>query len=100
MVDRIRRKVKKMVASLDISYSTLESALEEIKRHINDYGADATIETYELPYEDHEYLGIFKYVDETDEEMTRRIALEERYAEEKEKRDRAEFERLSKKFSQ
>lgn len=100
MVDRTRKLVPRQKSSLDIGYETLEAVLSRIKRAIKDYGKDATIKPYQVPYDtsNKEYLGIFVMELETDEEMNARIKDEERHEEWMVKREKEEFERLRKKF--
>lgn len=100
MVDRTRKLVPRQVSSLDFGYDTLEAALATIQRAIESYGKDATIKSYQVPYDNSgkEYLGIFVMESETDEEMSARIKDEERREEWMAKREKEEFERLRKKF--
>ena len=73
-----------------------EAVLPEFKNTIK-----FKIEKYSEPYDSSEYAGMFMIYKnyETDEEFNRRIAQEEQYRKITEERERAEFERLSKKFA-
>jgi hypothetical protein len=96
-VNRERQKVSRRRESLDLDYSTLEDAALEIASLIGRYGKDATIKQYS-DYGEVERLGVFVLVDETDAEMTKRIAQEEKWAAEQKVRDLAELERLKKQY--
>lgn len=98
MVDRTRKTVLKPAESLDIQCGTLGSALTEIKRLIEKYGENASIDTHQYAYSDTEYLYVFAERPETDSEMLQRIVQEEQWENRKEEQDRKEFERLKKKF--
>jgi hypothetical protein len=73
-----------------------EEVLPEFKNTIK-----FKLKKYSEPYDSDEYAGMFMiYKDyETDEEFNKRIAKEEQYRKLTEERERAEFERLSKKFA-
>lgn len=100
MVDRTRKLVPRRKSSLDFEYDSLETALRKITQAIEDYGKDATIKPYNEPYDtsNKQYLGIYAMDPETDEELKRRIDNEERHEKAREKHEKAEFERLRKKF--
>lgn len=89
-----RQKVSRYMEDLHVEYSTLEDAAREIANLIECYGKDARIKQYR-DYDD-DRLGVFVQADETDAEMTKRIASEERWEVAKNVRERAEFERLQK----
>lgn len=59
------------------------------------------VQKFSEMYDDNEYVGLFMVYDdyETDEEFERRVSLEKAQRERSEARDKAEFERLSKKFA-
>ena len=100
MVDRSRKIVNAYTgADLDLEYLTLKDASARIQELIARYGEDANIKMRSEPYSDSEYLGIYAARAETDQEMARRIAQEEKWAKEQEERDRRDFERLSAKFN-
>ena len=100
MVYRNRMMFPKRMESIDLEYSTLSDALETIQSLIDRYGPDAVILEYEDQYSENKYLAVSVKVPETDMEMARRIAEEERWEAEKTTRDRAEFERLKAKFGE
>lgn len=79
---------------------TLEDAVAELERMIAMYSKDAMLNLRQEPYSysDKEYLAVYTSEPETDEEMTKRIAIEEKYAKMDEDRDAADFKRLSEKF--
>ncbi len=100
MVKKIepRKMVSKMVQSLDLSYTSLGSLKDNIDEAIETYGKDSWLDTYNIPYDDSTYWGIYAKVPETDEEYLKRLKDEEAYKERQDARDKAEFERLQKKF--
>ncbi len=93
-----RKKVKREVATLDIDYSTVAEAIRELQSILESYGSDARIERSHYEYNDGEYWAITTMVDETDEQMRKRIAHEEVWEAEQAERDRRDFERLKAKF--
>ena len=93
-----RKKVKREVATLNIDYSTVGEAIRELQTVRKSYGADARIGRAHYQYEDGEYWAITAMFDETDEEMRKRIAEEEKWEAEQAERDRRDFERLKAKF--
>lgn len=86
-------------SSLYIDGESLASLKKEIEKLIELHGPDAEIQKTTFPYDDSEYLYVYKNRLENDEEYNKRIELEKQMEEYREKRDRAEYERLSKKFS-
>jgi hypothetical protein len=97
MVNRNRLNVPKRMERFYLDCSTLSSGLETIQYLIDKYGPDAMICEHE-DYSDSKYFAVSVNVPETDMEMTRRIAEEERWEADKTARDRKEFERLKAKF--
>lgn len=93
-----RKKVKREVATLDIDYSTVAEAIRELQSVAEYAGNDALIERSQYDYGDGEYWAITAMFDETDEQMRKRIAEEERWEAEQAERDRRDFERLKAKF--
>lgn len=83
-----------------MEYKTLAQARDLIKDLIKEYGNDATIQLEYAPYSDSEkqYLYVYSKRLETYAEMKKRLEQEAHLAAAQEKRDRALFERLSKKF--
>lgn len=98
MVNRERKIIEYAAISVDIEYGTIGSAIEELQRLAVNFGEDARIDWYEPPYTDNRYLYVYAKRPETDEEMQSRILQEERWEKMQETRDRAEFDRLQKKF--
>ena len=100
MVDRSRKVIRAYTGTdIDLEYLTLKEAAARIQSLIAQYGEDAKIETHSPAYSDSEYLGVYADRPETDKEMARRIAQEEKWAKDQEERDRREFERLRAKFN-
>lgn len=97
-VDRERKMVSREVSTLDVSYTSLGSLLEDIQHLISQYGAEARVETTPHSYSDGEYVAVLADLPETDEEMAHRVAKEEHWEAQQALRDRAEFERLKAKF--
>jgi hypothetical protein len=93
-----RKKVKREVATLDIDYSTVAEAIRELQSVRKCHGNDARIERSRYEYSDGEYWAITAMFDETDEEMRKRIAEEEKWEADQAVRDRRDFERLKAKF--
>ncbi len=86
--------------SIDFEYDTLEQVLKKVEELIEDYGKDAKIMCHTEIYSDSdkEYMYIYKDELESDEEMAKRIAYEEKFAKLDEERDAAEYKRLQEKF--
>ena len=97
-VNRERKKVRKEVTSVNFDWDTLEQVKKEVERLIKEYGKDATILKTTDGWSDHEYYGVFIYVDESDAQMSARIDQEEKYAAQEYEREAKEFERLKNKF--
>jgi len=98
MVDRNRKSHMQFKDSFDISFSRLGYVLKQIQTAIKFYGPDAELRKYNELYDDGEYIGIFAMTPETDQEMAKRIAQEEGRESAAEAREKAEFERLEKKY--
>jgi hypothetical protein len=82
---------------------TLESVLKEVKDLIKEYGKDARLDYnkyfhYEYDNEASPRYEVLVCREETDEEYNTRVAVEKGLDLDRETRERAEFERLSKKF--
>lgn len=77
-VNRERKMVQTNMHDLDLEYVTLADARKEIDRMITAFGENALIKKYESDYSTSEYLGIFVDHLETDKQMAKRIAQEER----------------------
>lgn len=93
-VNRERAQVERHKTDLDLEYDTLGQALATIHRLITTHGADARLKKYQASYSDSEYLGVYVLEPETDKEMARRIAQEEKWETEQAERDRRDYERL------
>ena len=99
-VNRERKMVPKQQTSVNFEYDTLEMVLNQVKMLVKEYGKDAKIQCHGDAYSnsDKEYMYVYKDELETDEEMAKRLAHEEKWAKEDEERDAAEFKRLQAKF--
>jgi hypothetical protein len=93
-----RKKVKREVATLDLDYSMINSAIEELQNIRRDYGTELRIQRQSYDYEPGEYWAVMGDRDETDKEMRTRIAQEEKWEADQAERDRRDFERLKAKF--
>ena len=95
-----RKQVEREVATLSIDYYTVAEVIRELQSIVErGYASDsAIIKRCHYEYGDGEYWAVTAMVDETDEEMRKRIALEEKYEHEQSVRDRLDFERLKAKF--
>jgi hypothetical protein len=95
---RLEKKVQ-VETCLGLEYSTLAELKGMVEAWIAMHGEDAWLEQYQEAYgDDSYYWAINKKVPETDAEYDARVALLKRHETAKEERDRAEFERLSKKY--
>lgn len=83
----------------DFSYVTVDDAIKSLER-IRDEHPGKTLELrYESePYSDDKSFSVYERRPETDEEMATRQAREDRQKKDMEARERAELERLQKKF--
>lgn len=98
MVNRERKITTTPAESVDLEYTTLQSARDQLDALIAEYGPTAEIKPYQAPWTDTEYLYVFQNHTETDEQMAERIANEERWEAAQDERDRKEYERLQAKF--
>jgi len=100
-VNRQRQMIGTMVSTLYLDHRTLSMVRTTIDRLIESYGESAVFKTYHKQHDDTGYMGLFAPQLESDYEMQRRIASEERAeraTQTEEQRDLAEFERLKAKF--
>jgi hypothetical protein len=97
-VNRERKKIEREVSSFDIEYMSVDHVIEAMISFKKQYGGNARFLEERHAYSDGHYIALCVEVFETDEEMAKRIALEERWAAEDAERDRKEFERLKAKF--
>jgi hypothetical protein len=96
-----RGRVYREVATLDLDYSSIDAAIEELQNIRRDHGAERSklrIQRQSYDYSDGEYWAVMGERDETDKEMRKRITDEERWEAEQAERDRRDFERLKAKF--
>jgi hypothetical protein len=93
-----RKKVSREVTTLDLDYSMIDSAIEELQNIRRNYGTELRIRRQSYDYSDGEYWAVMGDRDETDKEMRKRIADEERWEADQAVRDRRDFERLKAKF--
>jgi hypothetical protein len=97
-VNRERKMVGSEVATLNLNYSSLGSALDEIKDLIESHGKDAMIQECESRWDPGKYLAVIEQVPEDDAQYNRRIKLEEQMEEILARREKEEYARLKKKF--
>ncbi len=97
-VNRERARVWEEVVHVDLNFLTLAEAVTKLQGYRAQYGHTAEIRKRSYDYGDGEYWAVMQERDETDREMTKRIALEERWAADEAERDRRDFERLKAKF--
>jgi hypothetical protein len=99
-VNRERKQRWDEKTSIDIDGGTLADAAKEIQRLIEQYGADARIESYCEAYSnsDKEYMHVMTPRLENDKEYNERIAQEEKWEAQRLESDRANYERLRKQF--
>jgi hypothetical protein len=94
-------KVRKIVSTFsgyDLD-GTIDHAIHVLECERKEFGGDAQIDWDTLdPYSDTFSFAVSVLRDETPEEETRRLAAEEKHAEEQEARERKQFELLKKKF--
>lgn len=89
-----------------LSGATLEEALHKIKRWIQEYGGNSTLdigqecESYSYSDKEYAYVRIVGMREESDEAYTKRLAQESDYKKRAEERDAAEYKRLQEKFGE
>jgi len=93
-----RKMVDEAVTSLDIEYSTLEGAANQIAELIKQYGEDAKLQYHYPDYSETKYMYVFRKRPETDLEMAKRIQYEADMAVRQEEADRVNYARLKAKF--
>jgi hypothetical protein len=95
-----RMTIRKRVDKIDVEVVTLADLLTDVQRAIELWGGDAVVEEYRDNYSSgYSQGGVFKEVEETDDEYNKRIVEETRWAEQQNDRDLREFQRLSAKFN-
>ena len=83
---------------LVLEYLNLSELKDKAEEWFHQYGPAAWLEQYQEPYSESYSWGIFKQVPETDAEYDARVAHIKKFEQSQEEHDRAEFERLSKKY--
>ena len=91
-----RKMVKSEVDTLYVNYINLELLLNHVKKLIKKHGPDAHVQMMSSDFG--AYVGVTALVPETNVQMERRIAQEERAEKEQDERDQKEYERLTKKY--
>ena len=97
-VNRERKMVEDEYTSRDFGDNTLDEAIRRLQTYRKELGGDARFAIREYEYSDNTYLALMKTRPETDAEMAKRIANEERWAAQREQQERDTFERLAKKY--
>ena len=96
-----RGKVWKEVGTIDF-YDGVERIIEQLKNYVDKYGKTGVlIERVEYPsdnYNNGEYNAIKALLDETDEELNKRIANKRRWDKQIEAMELKKYEELKKKF--
>ena len=95
-VNRERKMVGMEMTTLSFEYCTLEDVQRQVNEMVESYGKDAYIDRHCYAYEDREYDFVMMKVPETDNEMAKRIAQEEKWEKDSQDRERENYERLSK----
>lgn len=97
-VNRERKVVWREVTSLYLDYMNIVDVITTLERYRAEYGDACRIQKQDYEYDDGYYYVVMCERDETDAEMMKRIAQEEKWEAERLARERAEFERLKVKF--
>ena len=97
-VNRERKMIEVEYTSIDFEYNTLDEAIKRLLKYREDVGGDAQFAIRQYDYSDNTYLALMTKRPETDAEMAKRIAGEERWAARREQQEREDYERLAKKF--
>jgi hypothetical protein len=93
-----RKMIWKEVTSFYPDGDTLKVIKKEIERLIDAYGENAQISEECREYSDSRYLSVQVQLPESDKQYEERLNQEERWKNQREAQERAEFERLSAKF--
>jgi hypothetical protein len=94
-----KRIVKVEMGTLDVNYVSAESVMETLQAYLKEYGAgNVDLRMDNVPYEDREACYIMVAREETDDEYAVRLAQVKSQKEAADAHERAEFERLAKKF--
>jgi outer membrane protein TolC len=97
-VNRERKKIWQEATVLDLEYDSLSESIAKLERYRVLFGDATRIQKQDYEYGDGTYLALMVERDETDAEMNKRIALEERWEAEQAERDLRDFERLKAKL--
>lgn len=92
---------KKMLwTEVDTFYpdSTVKHLIMTLQSYERTYGDNVRIEKCTRPYDDDYYYSVQHQVEETDEQYDKRLLQERQWAEQQEKRDKVELQRLLDKF--
>jgi hypothetical protein len=92
-----RKMIPKEIMSLDME-GMLSDAIKYLNNLLESYGEDCYISKEQHDYSDDYYLALMKPTPETDAEMEERIKTENYYKNLRESNERAEFERLKRKY--
>jgi hypothetical protein len=98
MPNLTRKKVRREVGSLDVSWTTLKDLRDQIDGYIKQYGENAEVDKTTVAYDDYEYVAVFSLVDEDDHQYSQRIAQETMIELAQVDHEKAEFKRLSEKY--
>lgn len=90
-------KVKRLLKIVDYEYDSVVNVVADLKNVLKQY-PDAKFGEHQYEYSDTISLAIFYEGEETDKEYAIRVERQQKHKTEQEIRERAEFERLSKKF--
>lgn len=97
-VNRERKKVWREVTSVYMDYTSLDDVIAELQSYRDEYGERTRMQKMHYEYNDGYYYAVMYEGDETDAEMTKRIAQEEKWAAEQKVRDLAQLEYLKKQY--
>jgi hypothetical protein len=85
----------------EFEFGTVNSAIEFFSRLRDGYpGKILVLQIVQEPYSDYEYYQVYERRQETDEEARAREARESAVRQDREKWERAEYERLKKQFGE
>jgi uncharacterized lipoprotein YehR (DUF1307 family) len=99
MPNLTRKKIRREVGSLDLSYTTIKDLREQLDYYAKQYGEDAEIDMTSAPYDEYEYVGVFEMGLENDLQYNHRIANETMWELETQNREQAELKRLQAKYA-
>jgi septum formation topological specificity factor MinE len=97
-VNRERKLVKREIGELDVDYCTAVDIIDVLKNYIQSHGESVKLYMEDRAYSDYKYISVTVMALEDDYQYAARIIQEEHIAAEQEKRDRATFERLQRKY--